>query len=47
MCIWRDNLPSNGTAITKSFLGTALTAGFGVNILSKKSLMPLSTKSRG
>ena len=44
--IWRDNLPKYGRAITKFFLGTVLTTGFGASILSKISLMHLSTKSR-
>ena len=45
--IWRDNLPKYGRPITKFFLGTALTAGLGASILTKNSLMHLSTKSRG
>ena len=45
--IWRDNLPKYGKAIAKFFLGTALTTGLGASILSKNSLMHLSTKSRG
>ena len=32
----RDNLPKYSRAITKSSLGTALTTGFGVSILSKR-----------
>ena len=47
VCIWRDNLLKYGRAITKFFLGTALTTGFGGSILFKNSLMHLSTKSRG
>ena len=43
--IWRDNLPKYGRAITKFFLGTVLTTGLGASILSKNSLMHLSTKS--
>ena len=46
-CIWRDNLPKNGRVITKFYLGTVLTTGFNASILSKNSLMRLSTKSRG
>ena len=42
--IWRDNLPKYGGAITKFFLGTVLTTGFGASILSENSLMHLSTK---
>ena len=45
--IWRDNLPKYGRAITKFFLGTVLTAGLGASILSKNSLIHLSTRSRG
>ena len=45
MQIWGDNLPKHGRAITKSFLGAALTAGLGVSILPKNSLMHLSTAS--
>ena len=44
--IWRDNLPKYDRAITKFFLGTALTTGVGASILFKDSLMHLSTKSR-
>ena len=44
--IWRDNLPKYGRPITKFFLGTVLTTGLGASILSKNSLMHLSTKSR-
>ena len=47
VCIWRDNLPKYGRPITNSFLGTVLTTGLGASILSKNSLMHLSTKSRG
>ena len=47
VCIWRDNLPKNGRAITKFYFGTVLTTGFDASILSKNSLMRLSTKSRG
>ena len=43
--IWRDSLPKCGRAITKSFVGTVLTTGFGASSLSKNSLMNLSTKS--
>ena len=43
--IWRDNLPEYGRAITKFFLGTILTTGLGASILSKNSLMHLSTKA--
>ena len=43
--IWRGNLPKYGRAMTKLFLGTVLTACFGVSILSKNSLMHLSMKS--
>ena len=42
--IWRDNLPKYGRAITKSFCACY---SFGASILSKNSLMHLSTKSRG
>ena len=45
--IWRDNLPNYGRPITKFFLGTVLTSGLGASILSKNSLMHLSTKSWG
>ena len=45
--ILRDNLPKYGRAITKFFLGTVLNTGLGASILSKNSLMDLSTKSRG
>ena len=45
--IWRDNLPKYDRAITKLFLGKVLTKGLGASILSKNSLIPLSTKSRG
>ena len=45
--IWRDNLPKYGRAITNFFLGTVLTTGLGASILSKNSLMHLSTKLRG
>ena len=45
--IWRDNLPKYGRAITKFFLGTVLTTGLDASILSKNSLMDLSTKLRG
>ena len=45
--IWRNNLPKYGRAITKFFLGTVLTTGLGVSILSENSLRHLSTKSRG
>ena len=45
--IWRDNLPKYGRTITKFFLGTILTTGFGASISSKNYLMHLSTKSRG
>ena len=45
--IWRDKLPKYGWVITKFFSGTALTTHFGAIILSKSSLMHLSTKSRG
>ena len=45
--IWRNNLPKYGRTITKSFLGTALATGFGASVLSRNSLMNLSTKSRG
>ena len=45
--IWRDNLPKYGTPITKFFLGIVLTTGLGASILSKNSLMHLSTKSHG
>ena len=44
VCICRDNLPKYGRAITKFFLATVLTTGFGASILSKNSLMRLSTK---
>ena len=44
--IWRGNLPKNDGPITKFFLGTVLTTGLGASILSKYSLMHLSTKSR-
>ena len=47
VCIWRDNLRKNGRAVTKFCFGTVLTAGFDASILSKNSLMRLSTKSRG
>ena len=47
VCIWRDNLPKNGRVITKFYLGSVLTTGFNTSILSKNSLMRLSTKSRG
>ena len=43
--IWRDNLSEYGRAITKFFLGTVLTTGLGASILSKNSLMHLSTKA--
>ena len=43
--IWRDNLPKYDRAITKSFLRTVLTAGFGASILSKNHLMHLWTQS--
>ena len=43
--IWRDNLPKYGGTITKFVLGTVLTTGLGASILSKNSLMHLSTKS--
>ena len=45
--IWRENLPKYGRAITRSILDTVLTTVFGASILSKDSLMYLSTKSRG
>ena len=45
--IWRDKLPEYGRPITKFFLETVLTTGLAVSILSKNSLMHLSTKSRG
>ena len=45
--IWRGNLPKYYTVIAKSFLGTALTTGFGASVLSKNDLMHLLTKSRG
>ena len=45
--IWRDNLSQYGRAIAKFFLGNVLTTGFGASILSKSSLIHLSTKSRG
>ena len=41
-----DNLPKYGRTITKSFLGTVLTTGFGASTLSKNSFMHLSTKSQ-
>ena len=44
--IWRYNLPKYGRAITKFFLGTVLTAGFGASILFENSLIHLSRKSR-
>ena len=44
--IWRDNWPKYARAITKFFLCTVRTTGFGASILSKNSLMHLSTKSR-
>ena len=44
--IWRDNLPKYGRPITKFLLGTVLTTALGASILSKISLMHLSTKSR-
>ena len=47
MRIWRDNFPKYGRSITKFFLGTVLTTGLGTSILSKNSLMHLSSKSRG
>ena len=47
VCIWRDNLPKYGRAITNFFLGTVLTTGLGAGMLSKNSLMHLSTKSHG
>ena len=43
--IWKENLLKYGRGITKSFLCTGLTTGFGVRILSKNSLMHLLTKS--
>ena len=45
--IWRENLPKFGRVISKSFLGTVLTTGFGPSILSKNYLMHLSVKSCG
>ena len=45
--ISRDNLPKYGRAITKFFLGNALTIGLGANILSNISLIHLSTQSHG
>ena len=45
--IWRDNLPKYDRGITKLFLGKVLTKVLGASILSKNSLIPLSTKSRG
>ena len=45
--IWRDNLLKYGRAITKFFLSTVLTTGLGASILSKNSLMHLSTESCG
>ena len=45
--IWKDNLPKYDRAITKFFLGTVLTKGLGASVLSKNSLMHLSTRSRG
>ena len=45
--IWRDSLPEYGRSITKFFLGTVLNTSFGASVLSKNSLMHLSTKSRG
>ena len=42
--IWRDDLPKYGGAITKFFLGTVLATDFGASILSKNSLVYLSTK---
>ena len=44
--IWRDNLPKYDRAITKFFLGNVLITGLGASILSKTSLMHVSTKSR-
>ena len=44
--IWRDNLPKYGRPITKFYLGTVLTTGLGASILSKNSLMHLSSRSR-
>ena len=46
MRISRGNLPKYGKPIIKFFLGTVLTTGLGASILSKNSLMHLSTKSR-
>ena len=47
MRILRANLPKCGSAITKSFLGTALTIVYGFSILSKNYLIDFSTKSHG
>ena len=41
-----DNLPKYDRAVTKSFSDAVLTTVFDVSILSKNSLMHLSTKSR-
>ena len=46
-CAYLERQPKHGKAITKFFLGTVLTTGLGASILSKNSLMHLSTKSRG
>ena len=35
----KNNLPKYGRAITKFFLGTVFTTGFGASILSKNSLI--------
>ena len=45
--VWRNNLPKYGRAIVKPCLGNVLVIVFGASILSKNSLMHLSTKARG
>ena len=47
VCTWRGYVPKYGRAIAKFFLGTVLITRFGASILSKNSLMHLSTKSCG
>ena len=45
--IWSENISKYRSTIIKSFLGTVLRITFCVNIMSKKFLIHLSTKSGG
>ena len=48
MCVFEETTCLNMVGLLlRPFLGTALTTGFGVSILSKSSLVHSSTKSRG